>query len=433
LYFFNFYPVFTVVFLPPSNCHPELSRSSKNGTFKVPRHRVEIRTRPPRLEPTSCAIPAPAVPSSLDPTDIARLVIAYFRAHKRDMPWRQTRDPYAIWVSEIMLQQTRVAAVIPYYQRWMKRFPTVRALAEAPLDDVLAAWSGLGYYSRARNLHRGAQHVIAHSGGALPQSIKELRAIPGIGAYTAGAIASIAFDMPEPLVDGNVARVLARLHALEGDIKSSATTRTLWRLAAELVPERAPGDFNQGLMELGATVCTPARPSCLVCPLRDSCRAHAAGRERELPRTPARKPAHSLPLIDARALWITHEDRVLLARRAPHGLYGGLWELPQADDADELDALLPGARLASEPALEHRQTLSHRRLRIRVYPATLPDSRNPGLRGLGKQARERYDRVAWHPLAQSRGVSAATQSIMERLLGERLWRTILANNFWKSE
>jgi A/G-specific adenine glycosylase len=367
------------------------------------------------------------VPSSLDPTDIARLVIAHFRAHKRDMPWRQTRDPYAIWVSEIMLQQTRVAAVIPYYQRWMKRFPTVRALAEAPLDDVLAAWSGLGYYSRARNLHRGAQHVIAHLGGALPRSIKELRAIPGIGAYTAGAVASIAFDMPEPLVDGNVARVLARLHALEGDIKSSATTRTLWKLAAELVPERAPGDFNQGLMELGATVCTPARPGCPVCPLRDPCRARAAGRELELPRTAARKPARSLPLIDARALWITHKDQVLLARRAPQGLYGGLWELPQTENPEKLEALVPGARLESaEPALEHRQTLSHRRLRIRVYPATLAarrDHRNPSLPGLGKPARERYDRLAWHPLAPDpaaqRGLSAATQSIIEQLLEKR--------------
>jgi A/G-specific adenine glycosylase len=365
----------------------------------------------------------------VDPTDIARLVIAHFRAHKRDLPWRQTRDPYAIWVSEIMLQQTRVATVIPYFQRWLTRFPTVRSLAQAPLDDVLAAWSGLGYYSRARNLHRGAQHVLTHFAGALPHSINKLRTIPGIGAYTAGAIASIAFELPEPLVDGNVARVLARLHALEDDIKSSAAIRTLWRLAAEMVPEQAPGDFNQGLMELGATICTPARPSCPSCPLQGACQARATGRQTELPRTKARKPAHSLPLIDARALWITHQNKVLLARRAPSGLFGGLWELPQTEIADELAALVPHARLSSHnPALEHRQTLTHRRLRIRVYPAELansPAGANRRSPALGKPARERYDRLAWHPLKSpanqtaQRGVSAATQSIIDHFREKR--------------
>src|SRR5262245_1507009 len=161
------------------------------------------------------------------PTSISQRIVAWFRKNRRDLPWRQTRDPYAIWVSEIMLQQTRIAAALPYYRRWMERFPSAQALAEAPLDDVLAAWSGLGYYSRARNLHRGAREVVARWGGRLPATAAELRELPGIGRYTAGAVASIAFGQPEPLVDGNVARVLARLFAIEEDVKSTATARRL--------------------------------------------------------------------------------------------------------------------------------------------------------------------------------------------------------------
>src|SRR6185503_5707528 len=185
---------------------------------------------------------------------IATAVVAHYAGARRDLPWRRTRDPYAIWVSEIMLQQTRVATVIPYWERWMARFPTVSALAKAPLDDVLAAWAGLGYYSRARNLHAGARAVDARFGGALPSRAAELREVPGIGPYTAGAIASIAFGERAPLVDGNVARVLARVFAIEDDIKSTAGQKALWTAAGELMrglPESAaPGDLNQGLMEL---------------------------------------------------------------------------------------------------------------------------------------------------------------------------------------
>src|SRR5438477_1446956 len=202
---------------------------------------------------------------------IARRLRAWFRRRARALPWRRTRDPYAIWVSEIMLQQTRVQTVIPYWERWMSRFPTVAALAHAPLDDVLAAWAGLGYYSRARNLHAGAQTVASKFAGALPARASELRAVPGIGPYTAGAIASIAFGEKAPLVDGNVARVLARVYGIAEDIKSSAGQRALWARAGELMAalpaSAAPGDLNQGLMELGATICAPAAPRCLTCPL----------------------------------------------------------------------------------------------------------------------------------------------------------------------
>lgn len=359
--------------------------------------------------------------------DLARAVVAYFRAARRDLPWRRTRDPYAIWVSEVMLQQTRVATVIPYFERWMQLFPTVEALARAPLDDVLAAWSGLGYYSRARNLHRGAKYVLEHHGGAVPQTTDALCLMPGIGRYTAGAIASIAFAECVPVVDGNVARVLARLYAIEGNIKSSASMRRLWSIAGELVPADAPGDFNQGLMELGATVCTPSSPACLVCPLRDSCRARATGRERELPHMPARKSADSLPLIDASALYIVARGRLLLARRVPSGLFGGLWELPQTEDASLLETLVPGARLTSTtPIWQHRQTLTHRRLLIRVYAARMTRTATQARSGLGKPGHERYDKLAWHSLdvVTTRGVSAATQTIIQALAEKEPWNSI---------
>src|SRR5664279_3638998 len=232
-----------------------------------------------------------------------------------------------------MLQQTRVQTVIPYWQRWMAKFPTVRALADAPLDDVLAAWAGLGYYSRARNLKKGAEAVTAKWAGELPQRASELRSVPGIGPYTAGAIASIAFGERAPLVDGNVARVLARVAGIEHDIKSTAGQRALWERAGALVaalPEgAAPGDLNQGLMELGATLCTPTSPRCLVCPLATACFANRTGRQAELPKTAPRKKEHELRVLARDALWMCDGEAIVLARRAPEGLFGGLWELPQ--------------------------------------------------------------------------------------------------------
>ncbi len=360
---------------------------------------------------------APLKPAATDIDELAGLIVAYFTAVKRDLPWRRTRDPYAIWVSEIMLQQTRIATVIPYFERWMARFPTVAGLAGAPLDEVLSAWSGLGYYSRARNLHRGAEVVVERFGGQLPDTVAALREIPGIGPYTAGAIASIAFGRRAAVVDGNVARVLARLHVVDGDVKSSAVTRELWRLAARMVPEGAPGDCNQGLMELGQSVCTPSNPSCLLCPLRDHCRARAAGLERILPRMSRRKNARTLPLLETCALWAVRRKRVLLAKRSPNGLFGGLWELPQSDSLSAVEKLIPGARLLDlEPIIEHRQTLSHRRLHIRVYPAEV--------RGrLAAGAGEQYEKLAWQALdaADERGLAAATRAIIDALGKEETW------------
>jgi A/G-specific adenine glycosylase len=339
---------------------------------------------------------------------LARAVVEYYVRVRRDLPWRRTRDPYAIWVSEVMLQQTRVQTVIPYWERWMQRFPTVRALADAPLDDVLAAWAGLGYYSRARNLHKGAQTV---RDGGLPSRAAELRGVPGIGPYTAGAIASIAFGEKAPLVDGNVARVLARVFGIEHDIKSAAGTKALWQRAGELMQAlpagHAPGALNQGLMELGATICSPTGPCCLVCPLAASCVAAREGRQDELPVMPRRKRADELPILARAALWLEDGGAIVLGRREPHGLFGGLWELPQGDDRRQVARALGAVRVEPEPVAYHDQTLTHRRLRIAVFrgapPGRLVDASLPG-----------YDRMARVSLAEvtKLGVAAATSAIL---------------------
>ncbi len=252
-------------------------------------------------------------------------MLAWYRRAKRDLPWRRTRDPYAIWISEAMLQQTRVETVIPYYERFLARFPSVQSLADAPVDGVLGEWSGLGYYSRARNLHRAAQDIVERFGGRLPDALDSLQSLPGIGRYTAGAIASIAFDRPAPIVDGNVARVLARLWALPGGVADPETRDALWTEAERLVRGAHPGDFNQALMELGAQVCTPRAPRCSACPVASDCRGHATGAPTRYPQRAARSAPRRLRAF---AALITRRDRALAVRRPDEGLLGGLWELP---------------------------------------------------------------------------------------------------------
>jgi A/G-specific adenine glycosylase len=263
-------------------------------------------------------------------------LLAWYAAHPRPVPWRGSADPYAIWVSEVMLQQTRAATVGPYYERWLTAFPTVFALAAADLDEVLKIWQGLGYYARARGLHQAARQLVADYDGALPRTAAQWRALPGVGAYTAGAVASIAFGERTPAVDGNVTRVLCRWAGLAGDPQSPELRGAVTALAGHFADCPAPGDVNQALMDLGATVCTPTAPACLVCPLSEGCVAHATGRERLLPETRQRarpRLEHCFAVVARRP----HDERRLVARRPTTGLLGGLWEFPLllADPAAE--------------------------------------------------------------------------------------------------
>jgi len=257
-------------------------------------------------------------------------LLAWYGAHKRDLPWRRLKhDPYAVWVSEIMLQQTTVAAVISFYNKWMARFPTVQVLAEAPLDDVLKHWAGLGYYARARNLQKGALAVVSEHGGQVPSDPKTLLGLPGIGRYTAGAILSIAFDQDAPILDANVIRVMARVHAVTGDPKTSAAVQAeLWRLAEEAIPPGRAGDFNQALMELGALVCDSASPRCGGCPVQEGCLARQMGDPTAFPQFVGVKKW--LDVEDVSAAVRNAAGQVLIVQRPPSlPLWGGLWELPR--------------------------------------------------------------------------------------------------------
>lgn len=275
-------------------------------------------------------------------------LLRWFRKAKRALPWRtEPRDPYRTWISEVMLQQTRVDVVVPYYERFVQRFPTLESLAKAPLDDVLALWSGLGYYSRARNLHKAAQTAAP----ALPSTAAELRELPGCGPYTAAAVASLAFNEDVPLVDGNVARVLARVYRLEDGRRLD--------LAQKLLPKGRAGEFNEALMELGATVCTPRAPKCTSCTIRTDC----GGRDTP-ERFPAPKKRPDRPLLEWTALALQRRDgAVLLAKRPEGALFAGMWDLPQTKPR--------GVRI--EGALTEKgiveQTLTHREVRVAVKAA----------------------------------------------------------------
>ncbi|GAB4455902.1 MAG: A/G-specific adenine glycosylase [Anaerolineales bacterium] len=268
-------------------------------------------------------------------------LLAWYRKNKRTLPWRGHPEPYAVWVSEIMLQQTRVETVVPYFERWMRLFPTVQALAEASEQEVLNAWEGLGYYSRARNLHRAAKVIVRDFGGNLPRSLSELLNLPGVGRYTAGAIASIAFGADEPALDGNLKRVYARLFDVSEPVDSPKGEQLLWEIARHNLPRGRAGDFNQALMDLGSAVCLPKNPRCLLCPLMNLCKARENGTQEF---RPMRKPKKAVPHHVHAAGVIVRRGRVLLARRPPGGLLGGMWEFPngrvEEDPAGELAQVL---------------------------------------------------------------------------------------------
>ena len=282
------------------------------------------------------------------PERLSSLLVDWQRSHGRHaLPWQNTRDPYRVWLSEIMLQQTQVSTVLGYYERFLARFPDVRALAAAPQDDVLALWSGLGYYSRARNLHRCAQQVVERHGGDFPRSAAALAELPGIGRSTAAAVASFCFGERVAILDGNVRRVLSRVLAFEGDLAQAAQERALWDLATGLLPQDAADmpAYTQGLMDLGATLCMPRRADCLLCPWQAPCRARAQGRELDFPvRTRKLKRGRR----ESWCLWLRTPQAVWLQQRPDSGIWAGLWTPPMFDDAAALEAAV--GRLGTGPA-----------------------------------------------------------------------------------
>jgi A/G-specific adenine glycosylase len=322
---------------------------------------------------------------------LGRDLLLWFDRHRRDLPWRRTRDPYSIWVSEVMLQQTRVEAALPYYERFLERFPTVGDLARAPLEDVLALWSGLGYYRRARQLHAAALRIAEM--GDFPRTTERLLELPGVGAYTAAAVASIAFGVAVPVLDGNVERVMARRLALAEDPKGRSARARLLAAAAALLDPSRPGDSNQALMEMGATLCLPQRPRCLLCPLRPGCAAASEGRPELYPPPRRRRPTESRRLLVALVTFEGEPDRVLLFRRSSReGLLAGTWELPWLEAADGRTTSLPrgmGEKYGGDwrlgpPLAAVRHGITYRDLQVTVCRAQL-------LPAAAGEVRERLD------------------------------------------
>jgi len=340
----------------------------------------------------------------------ARRLLTWYDHHGRhDLPWQHPASPYRVWVSEVMLQQTQVGTVIPYFDRFMAAFPDVQALAAAPLDRVLELWTGLGYYARARNLHRAAERVVAEHGGELPCGVEALTALPGIGRSTAGAIASISQGLRAPILDGNVKRVLARFHAVEGPVSATATQQALWSHADEHTPQQRVADYTQAIMDLGATLCRRRAPDCDACPVAARC---AAAREGTQDQYPQRAPRRHKPSRSA-AFWLVVDEagRCLLERRPPEGLWGGLWTPPERPldhgEATLLDELgLPAAAVAERfeaPPFRHSFTHYH----LDITPRTLRLDRSPAM-----VADE--DRYRWvDPAAPALGLAAPAV----RLLG----------------
>ena len=307
-----------------------------------------------------------------------RRLLSWFAESRRDLPWRRTHDPYCIWLSEIMLQQTRVAAVVPYYRRFLQTFPNMHALARARTDRVLASWAGLGYYSRARNLQRAAKEMVLLHAGTFPQEYDSALALPGIGRYTAAAVLSIAYDAPHAVLDGNVARVLARMGALQGDLRVPARWRKLEATAQNLLARNAPGDWNQAMMELGATLCTPKSPRCSECPAEKWCLAHKLGIAEDLPQ--ARKKRATVDVTLAAAVLLDPLGRTLLVRQEDRNgaLFSRMWQFPALEAAQGMDAeaALAGhlhekfgmtKKGALAPSATARHTVTHRNVRLKPF------------------------------------------------------------------
>jgi A/G-specific adenine glycosylase len=310
-------------------------------------------------------------------------LLGWFLRYQRSLPWRESKDPYRIWVSEVMLQQTRVDTVIPYYHRFMEKFPSIDALADAPEEEVLKAWEGLGYYSRARNLQTAVREVKELYGGVVPDQPEEIASLRGVGPYTAGAILSIAYNKPEPAVDGNVMRVLSRFFLIEEDIMKPGTRKVMELLVRQLIPEGNAGDFNQALMELGALICTPKSPGCLTCPVMEQCAGRIAGQELELPikkkAKPARDEYRAALLIEGTG---DNRGKIRIRQRPETGLLAKMWELPHVmlpvgmvDNDEENVKFIHDRRIAEglnslltlEPLMDIEHIFSHIRWHMRVY------------------------------------------------------------------
>ena len=302
-----------------------------------------------------------------DVASLRRKLLGWYRANRRDLPWRRGRDPYRVWLAEIMLQQTRIAAVLPYYERFLARFPNVAALARARETEVLKFWAGLGYYSRARNLHRAAKEIMREHGGEFPMAREKALSLPGIGAYTAAAILSIAYDAPLAAVDGNIARVLARVFAVRGDLRAPRTWKRLGQIAEQLLPADAPGDWNQALMELGETVCAPRSPNCPACPIARNCAAHALGIAHRLPAVRKKRATERVRI--AAAVFLDAHGRTLLTKipgAHDSALFSRMWQFPAVAVAskngaagDELAAHLQSEYRIAPPALTALPGASH--------------------------------------------------------------------------
>jgi len=314
--------------------------------------------------------------------ELPRRLLAWYAGAKRDLPWRRTRSAYRIWLAEVMLQQTRVDTVIPYYRRFLRRFPSLKSLAEAPLDEVLRLWVGLGYYGRARGLHAAARQVRERHGGRVPRQMDALLALPGVGRYTAGAILSIAFNLPAPVLDGNVVRILCRLFGIESDPKAGDTRKRLWSLAEALIPEGEARDFNQAMMELGAVVCRPTLPRCSLCPAADLCEARRCGTRHKLPLRRRRGP---LPHYDVGVGIVWRRGKVLITKRPADVMLGGLWEFPGGKrEGDEPLEHTVRREIREELDLEVRvqshlatckHAYSHFRVTLHAFHCTCPRGR----------------------------------------------------------
>jgi len=346
-------------------------------------------------------------------------VLDWYAKHGRhDLPWQASPTPYRVWISEIMLQQTRVATVIPYYERFMARFPDVAALARADLDAVLHAWSGLGYYARARYLHASAGIIVDKYRGRFPEALDDVISLPGIGRSTAGAILSLAAGQRHPILDGNVKRVLTRFHALEGWSGQAAVQRQLWELAEQATPLQRVAEYTQAIMDLGATVCTRSQPSCECCPLQRDCAARVAGRQADFPESRPRKP---LPVRYTRMLMLRNADGdVLLEQRPPTGIWGGLWSLPECVPDVPVEGwcrqnLGLVIQVRDEwPVVRH--TFSHYHLEITPVLATATAMENAVMEGSNR---------LWynHEALQAKGFSAPVRKLLQRLNSQETGQT----------